>query len=126
VEPRGPGAVDGREVRASEAITVVLILGAFVFRAPLLVPVVAVIDGLGAVVGVHAHPVHALYRATVARWLQAGHDLEAPSAVRALQTLTAASCALASLALAAAAVAAVDATTGFNVAVALRDRFLHS
>jgi len=136
VTPPDSAPVDGRAVRAAEAVTVVLVLGGFVFRAPLLVPLVAIVDGLGGVVGLHAHPVHALYRATVARHLDPARVLEAPSAVRALHQLTAGLCAVASLALAigvgivgwplalaAAAAAAVDATTGFNAAIALRDRF---
>jgi hypothetical protein len=135
VVPGPPASVDGRELRAAQGVVAVILLGAFVFRLPWLVPVVAVVTVAGAVLGPHANPLHVAYRTVVAPRIAPPRVHEEPAAVRALDGLAAAACGLATLAfagglygagwvvaLAEAAVAAVAASTGANAAVALRDR----
>ncbi len=135
MEPREAAAIDGREVRGAQAVIAVLILGGFVFRIPVLVPLAGILSAIGAFIGPHANPMHAIYRAAMAPHLDDARVWESPSAVRALDLLGAALCGVASVAflldigiigwlvaLAEAAVAAVAAGTGINAAVMLRDR----
>ena len=135
VEPREPAAIDGRELRLGQGVISVLLLGGFVFRLPALVAVAAVVSAIGAVLGPHANPVHAAFRAAIAPRARAPRGWEEPASIRALDTLAALLCGLATLAFVAgigaigwllalgeAAVAAVAAATGLNAAVMLRER----
>lgn len=135
MEPREPAAIDGRELRLGQGAVSVLLLGGFVFRLPALVVVAFAVSGAGAVLGPHANPVHAAFRAAIAPRARAPRAWEAPAAIRALDTLAAALCGLAILAfligagplgwllaLVEATVAAVAAATGANAAVMLRER----
>lgn len=132
-------AIDGREVRGAQALVAVLILTGFVFGLPVLVAVAGILCAIGAFVGPHANPMHAIYRAAMAPHLDDPRVYEAPTAVKALDLLGAALCAVAILAfilgigligwlvaLIEAAIAVVCASTGFNAAVMVRDRLRRS
>jgi hypothetical protein len=56
VQPSPPRAVDARADRAAQAIVGVILLAAFVFRLPWLVPVLAVVLAPGALLGPRANP----------------------------------------------------------------------
>jgi Domain of unknown function (DUF4395) len=134
VQPE-PSAIDERELRAAQGTIAVLLLGAFVFRVPVLALGIAVVVALGAAFGSRVNAFHAAYRAAVGPRLQPPVEVVAPDAVRALDALAAALLLLGSaafaigvdavgwiLVLVEAAVATVEATTGYNAALALLER----
>jgi hypothetical protein len=130
-----PPPFDAREVRAVQGAVGLLVLAAFVFRAPWLVVVTFLIVAAGGVAGTRAHPFHSLYRTLVAPRLRAASAVEEARDVRALDLLATTLLGIASLALVASAgvigwlfalgeagVATVAASTGINLAADLRDR----
>ena len=127
-------SVDARADRFVQGAIAVVTLGAFVFRAGWVVPVLAVVLGLGAI-GPAGNPLHRLFAGLAAPRLPAAHATVPASTVRTQDVLGAALLALATLllvislggiawivALAEAGVAAVAATTGVHLGVMLRDR----
>ena len=127
-------SVDARADRFVQGAIAVVTLGAFVFRAGWVVPVLAVVLGLGAI-GPAGNPLHRLFAGLATPRLPAAHATVPASTVRTQDVLGAALLAFATLllvislggiawivALAEAGVAAVAATTGVHLGVMLRDR----
>lgn len=130
----GPAAFDERSVRLAQGAIGVVLLAAFVFRIPLLVPIAAINEAIGAAVGPHAAPLHLAYRALVRDRLPARPPVAADG-IRAQHVLAVVLLGIASLAflvgidligwlftLLEAGVAVTEATIGVNAAVALRER----
>ena len=126
--------VDARADRVVQGTIAVVLLAAFVFGALWVIPVLAVVVGLG-VVGPAGNLLHRLYASLVAPRLPAARSGVPASTVRAQDVLAVSLLALATLcalirlsgiawivALAAAGVAAVAATTGAHLGETLRDR----
>jgi hypothetical protein len=134
VQPE-PSTIDERELRAAQGAIAVLLFGAFVFRVPILALGIAVVVVLGAAFGPRLNAFHVVYRATVGPRLEPSEDVVTPEAVRVLDGLAAVLLLLGSAAFAVgidavgwifvlveAAVATVEATTGYNAALALLER----
>jgi hypothetical protein len=128
-------SVDARADRVVQGALAVVTLGAFVFRAFWVIPVLAIVAGLGAI-GPAGNPLHRLFAALAAPRLPPVHTTVPASTVRSQDLLAAGLLAFATLclvislggiawivALAEAGVAAVAATTGVHLGVTLRDRF---
>jgi hypothetical protein len=135
VEPGPAEPIDGREVRATQGATAILLLAGFVFGWPWLAAAVAIVVTVGAAVGPNANLFGAAYRAVVGPRLSRPGPVEDVAGVRALDLLGAALLVPAVLAfligidplgwllaLIEAAVAAVFATTGANAAARLAER----
>ena len=136
--PPPSGAVDARGDRAVEALVGILILGGFVFRFPLLLPILAILLGAGAIGGPRANVFQVGFARLIAPRLEpSATDAEVGAeTVRAQDALVAGLCAIATLAyvvvsgvgwliaLAAAIVAIVAATTGVHLGERLLGRFL--
>jgi hypothetical protein len=135
VEPGTSETIDARELRAAQGTVAILLLGAFVFRVPQLVVGVTVVVTFGAVLGPRFNAFHGVYRAIAEPRLRASGETVAARDARALDVLATGILVLATAALAVnfdlfawfltvveAAIAVVTATTGFNTAIALRDR----
>jgi len=133
--PEAPPDLDERELRAAQAATAVLLLGAFVFRVPLLVVGLTVVLALGAALGSRANGFHIAFRTLVAPRLRPPLEFVGANSARALDATEAGLLAVASIAfalsidaigwvfaLAAAAFATVEATTGYNGAEAILER----
>jgi hypothetical protein len=131
----GREPVDARADRVVQGTIAVLTLGAFVFRVRWMLPVLAVVLGVGAAIGPARNPLHLLFRAGVASRLPAARATVPASTLQVQDALAVGLLGLATLfllvglpglawvvALAEAAVAAVAATTGVHVAVSVRDR----
>jgi hypothetical protein len=127
--------VDARADRVVQGVIAVATLGAFVFRAAWVIPVLAIVLGVGALAGPAGNVLHRGFAAFVAPRLSAPQAVVPASTVRAQDLLTAALLVFATLcllitlggiawivALAAAGVAAVAATTRVHLGVTLRDR----
>lgn len=135
-EPNEAGReVDARADRAVEGAIAIALLAAFVFRQPLVVPVVGVLAAAGAVGGVRAHPLHLVFARVTAGRLPPARTFEPEADVQAQAITAVVLLALASLAFLAgvsvvgwllalieAAVATLAATTGLHVAAVARDR----
>jgi divalent metal cation (Fe/Co/Zn/Cd) transporter len=133
-------AVDARGDRVVEALIGVALLGAFVFRVPLLLPILALLVGAGAVAGPRANVFQVVVGRFVVPRLHAPEVGFAPevraTTVRAQDALIAMLCALAAaayvgvsglgwlIAIAAAVVAIVAATTGVHLGERLLGRYL--
>jgi hypothetical protein len=61
-----PGGIDARGDRLVQALVGVLLLAAFVFRVPVIVPIVAILLAVSAGIGVRANPFHQAFT----RWVQ--------------------------------------------------------
>jgi hypothetical protein len=131
----GRDPVDTRADRAVQGTIAILTLGAFVFRAGWVLPVLAVLLAVGAAIGPARNPFHLLFAAVVVPRLPAPRATLPASTVQVQDLLAVGLLGLATLlllvglvgiawvvALAEAAVAAVAATTGVHVAVSVRDR----
>lgn len=129
------GDFDERAVRATQTALAIALLGAFVFRVPMIVPLATLAVAPSAMFGPHAGPLHLAYRSLAANRVPPGASTVSGTAVRAQDLLATGLLAVGSLAfvvgigvfgwlfaLAEAGVATVEATTGFNAATALRDR----
>jgi Domain of unknown function (DUF4395) len=128
--------VDARADRVVQGAIAVVTLGAFVFRAIWVIPVLAVLVGLGAAAGPAGNVLHRLFAEVAGPRLSPTLATVPAATVRAQDGLAVALfgfatlCLLVSLsaiawivALAAAGVAAVAATTRVHLGVTLRDRF---
>lgn len=82
-------AVDGRSERAAQSLVGVLLLGAFVFRLPWIVPLLAVLVGLGAAGGPTLSPFHRAFGAWIAPRLGAPDHTLASETVRFQDALVA-------------------------------------
>jgi hypothetical protein len=60
-----PGDIDARGDRLVQALVGVVLLAAFVFRVPVVVPIVAILLGISAAVGVRANPFHRAFTSWV-------------------------------------------------------------
>jgi hypothetical protein len=131
--------IDVRADRVVEGTVAIALLAAFVFREPLVVPVVGVVVTLGAVFGPRANALHVALATVVTPRLPAPEDWVDATTVRLQDALLAGLSGVASLAflarvdglgwvgtLLAAGVALLAATTGFHVATALRERLRRS
>ena len=127
--------VDARGDRVVQGAIAVVTLGAFVFRAVWVIPVLAVVVGVGAAVGPAGNPLHRCFATLVAPRLPAAHSTVPSPTVQAQDALGVGLLGFATLvlliglggiawilALAEAGVAAVAATTGLHLGVTVRDR----
>jgi hypothetical protein len=137
--PSPAEAVDARGDRAAEAAIGVILLAGFVFRFPLLLPIMALLVGAGAVAGPRANVFRlAADRLLVPRLPPAREAGVAAATVRAQDAFVAGACALGALtyvvvsgvgwllAIAAAVVAIVAATTGVHFGARLLRRVFRS
>ena len=135
--PPPADGVDARADRGVEAAIGVVLLAGFVFRLPLVLPVVAVLLGLGALAGPRANLFQLVAnRLVVPRLPPASRPVSVPaSTVRAQDAVIATCCALAALAyfvvagvgwllaIVAAVVAIIAATTGVHLGPRVTGRF---
>jgi Domain of unknown function (DUF4395) len=134
VTPETP-PVDSRADRTAQGVVAVVLLAAFVFGQIWVVPVLAVLVGVGAAFGPAADPFLRLFSAFVAPRIPSPSTFEDPETVRVQDVLAVALLGAATLAvlislnvvawiiaLVEAGVAATAATTGVHVGVAVRDR----
>jgi hypothetical protein len=97
VTPAANEPVDARGDRLVQGIVGVLLLAAFVFGLVWLVPVIAVLLGIGGVLGPARNPFHLLYARLVAPRIKASEGTVPGDTVRAQDLLIAGACGLASL-----------------------------
>ncbi len=122
------GGIDARGDRVVQSFVGVVLLGAFVFRIPLLVPIVGVVLLFGAGLGSRANPLLVAYVHVVAPRLAAPDALVDPRTARRQDVLLAGLCTIAALAfligispvgwlfvIAAALIAIIAATTSLHV-----------
>ena len=127
--------VDARADRVVQGAIAVVTLGAFVFGAVWVIPVLAVVLGVGAAVGPAGNPLHRLFATLVAPRLPGPRTTVPAPTVQAQDVLGVGLLGFATLvlliglggiawilALAEAGVAAVAATTGLHLGVTVRDR----
>ncbi len=127
--------VDFRADRFGQGTIAVVTLAAFVFRAVWVIPVLAVVLGVGAAIGPAGNPFLRLFAGLAAPRLAPPRATVPAATVQAQDVLAVALLGLATLfvlirlggiawivALAEAGVAAVAATTGAHLGVTLRDR----
>jgi hypothetical protein len=127
--------VDGRADRVVQGTIAVVTLGAFVFRAVWVIPVLAVMLGVGAAIGPAGNPFIRLFAGLIAPRLGPAETTVPAATIRAQDGLAVALLGVATLflviglggiawivALAEAGVAAVAATTGVHLGVTLLDR----
>jgi hypothetical protein len=130
----GSDAVDARADRGVQAAISIVTLSAFVFRAPWVIPILAVLLAAGALLGPGGNPFHRIFEGLIAPRASKARTVVPASTIRAQDALGAALLGTATvflligigavewtLALAEAGVAAVAATTGVHLAVKLRD-----
>jgi hypothetical protein len=129
------GDFDERAVRVTQTVLAITLLGAFVFRVPLLVPAATLAVAPSAILGPQTGPLHLAYRSLASNRVRPGANTVSSTAVRAQDALATGLLVFASLAFLAgvgalgwlfalteAGVATMEATTGLNAATALRDR----
>ena len=134
--PRPPGTVDERAVRSAQGVVALVLLAGFVFRIPLTIPIVGVVVAVGAVLGPSSNPLVAAYRALVEPRVPSDGPTIPEGSARALDLAGVALLGVAvlallvgidpfawALALVEAAVAAIAASTGYNAAMAVAERF---
>jgi hypothetical protein len=100
VEPEDPSparGVDARGDRLVQGSVGVLLLAAFVFRIPLLVPIVGALLAVGAAIGPRANPLHLAFDRFLAPRLGPGVPLIDPQTVRRQDALIAGLCAIATI-----------------------------
>jgi hypothetical protein len=130
-----PSEVDARADRAVQATLAVVTLGAFVFRQDLLIPVLAVLTGVGAAVGPPANALHRVFTTALGPRLKPAQAVVPADTVRVQDVLAFGLLGVASLSLliglggfawilavVEGLVAAVAAATGIHLGVTLRDR----
>ena len=132
-----PAAFDERSVRLAQGALGIVLLAAFVFRIPLLVPIAAINELVGAAVGPQAAPLYLAYRALLRDRLPTRGAVApvAADGIRAQHILAVVLLGVAALAflvgvdvvgwlftLLQAGVAVTEATLGINAATALRER----
>jgi hypothetical protein len=131
------GGIDARADRAVQSTVGILLLAAFVFGIPVVVPVVCVALFVGAIFGPRANPLHLLFAAVVARRVGPATAVFDPETVRRQDALVSALCAIGTLffaidvflvgwlfVVAAALVAIIAATTHIHLGDQLQ-RFTH-
>lgn len=92
-----PGDVDARGDRLVQGLVGVLLLAAFVFRVPTVVPIVAILLGLSAAVGARANPFHLAFTRWVLPRLGAGDATVPEQTIRGQDAFAAGLLAIASL-----------------------------
>jgi hypothetical protein len=92
-----PGDVDARGDRLVQGLVGVLLLAAFVFRVPAVVPIVAILLGLSAAVGLRANPLHLAFTHWVLPRLGAGDATVPEQTIRGQDAFAAGLLAIASL-----------------------------
>jgi len=133
--PSGSESVDARADRAVQGAISIVTLSAFVFRAPWVIPVLAVFLAAGALLGPAGNPFHRVFQGVVAPRASKPRLLVPASTIQAQDALAAALLAVATffllvgvgaiawiVTLAEGGVAAVAATTGIHVGIVARDR----
>src|SRR3954468_8838505 len=131
----GSEPVDVRADRAVQGAITVIALGAFVFHAPIVIPVLAVILGAGALIGPNGNAFHRLFAALVAPRLSPAAAVVPAETVQAQDALGAVLLAVATLCnliglgglgsiltLLEAGAAVVAATTGVHFGAMVTDR----
>ena len=130
--------VDARADRAVQGALAVLTLGAFVFRVTWLIPILALLVGVGAALGPERNPLHVLFASALGRRLRPVPATVPAETVRIQDVLEFGLLAVASLclliglggfawilAVAEGLIAAVAATTGLHLGVWIRDQLRH-
>jgi uncharacterized membrane protein YfcA len=74
--------IDTRKLRFGHSVVAIALLAGFVFRAPWVVPVVAVILAVPIAFGPRADPLHQLYDAVLAPRLAPSHHTDDPALAR--------------------------------------------
>jgi hypothetical protein len=131
----GSDSVDARADRAVQGAVAIVTLGAFVFRAPWVIPVLAVLVGAGALLGPVGNPFHRLFEGMVAPRISRPPTVVPSSTIRAQDMLAVALLGAATIllliglggvawivTLAEGGVAAVAATTGTHLGLVALDR----
>jgi hypothetical protein len=131
----GTESVDARADRAVQGAVSIVTLGAFVFRAPWVIPVLLVLVGAGALLGPVGNPFHRLFDGVVATRISKPSTVVPAATIRAQDILAAALLGVATLllliglggiawivTLAEGGVAAVAATTGVHLGLVALDR----
>jgi len=93
-----PGDVDARGDRLVQGLVGVLLLAAFVFRVPAVVPIIAILLGLSAAIGVRANPFHLVFTRWVLPRLGDGAATVAEQTIRGQDAFAAGLLGIASLA----------------------------
>jgi hypothetical protein len=137
VGPEAPN-IDAKGDRIVQGLVGVLLLTAFVFREPVIVPILAVLLGLGALRGPSANPFHRAYAAWLLPRLTADGGTVDPKTIRAQDAFAAITLAVASpafviglagigwlLVLTEAVVAVLAATTMVHVGARVTERLFH-
>jgi hypothetical protein len=130
--------VDARADRAVQGALAVLTLGAFVFRVAWLIPILALLVGVGAALGPERNPLNVLYTTTVGPRLRPSPATVPAETVRSQDVLAFGLLAVATLclliglggfawilAVVEGLIAAVAATTGLHLGVWIRDQLRH-
>jgi len=89
--------IDARGDRLAQGGLAVLLLAAFVFGLPWLVPVLAVLVAFGAAAGPRFNPFHSLFHSVLGRRFPASEGMLPVAVVRAQDTCSAIACGIASL-----------------------------
>jgi len=131
----GTESVDARADRAVQGAITIVTLGAFVFRAPWVIPVLAVLVGAGALLGPAGNPFHRLFAGVVTPRISKPSAVVPSSTIRAQDILAAALLGIATIllliglggvawivTLLEGGVAAVAATTGVHLGLVALDR----
>jgi uncharacterized protein DUF4395 len=96
-DPSPAGGIDARGDRLMQGSVGVLLLAAFVFGIPLLVPIVGVVLAVGAAIGPRANPLHLAFARFLAPRLTGSVPLIDPQTVRRQDALIAGLCAIATI-----------------------------
>jgi hypothetical protein len=91
------GGIDARGDRAVQSAVGVVLLAAFVFGVPIVVPIVGVLLVAGAAIGPHANPLHLAYVRMVAPRLGPATATVDPPTIRRQDVLLAGLCAIATI-----------------------------
>jgi hypothetical protein len=131
----GSESVDARADRAVQGAIAIVTLSAFVFRAPWIIPVLAVFLGAGALLGPAGNPFHRVFEGLIAPRASKPRLLVPASTIQVQDVLAVALLGAATLCLliglgaiawimtlAEGGVAAVAATTGVHLGIVARDR----
>jgi Domain of unknown function (DUF4395) len=131
----GTESVDARADRAVQGAVSIITLSAFVFRAPWVIPVLAVLVGAGALLGPAGNPFHRLFEGVVAPRISKPATVVPAPTIKAQDILAAALLGVATIllliglggvawivTLAEGVVAAVAATTGVHLGLVGLDR----
>ena len=80
--PVPPPGVDARKLRFDQALLAVALLAAFVFHAPWVIPLLALLEATGSVFGPSSHPSFQLFDTLFTPRLQPGMQKTSPSSIR--------------------------------------------